>query len=82
MNFSCLLYEGAGWCTPDGKKGPGWDNFWGSFQGFSANGRTAKQACCGCGGGNMDPQMFQNDLPIYNGVPSYPYDQVFSKEFI
>ena len=76
MHFTCLLYEGADWCTRDGKKGPGWNDFWGSFQGFAAHGMNAKQACCGCGGGNKNQNTFQNNLPIYNGVPSYPYDQV------
>ena len=76
MNFTCILYEGADWCPPDGEEGSGWDHFWGHFHGFASHGMSAKQACCGCGGGNTDPNTFDNNLPIYNGVPSYPYGEV------
>merc|ERR1719361_1590452 len=34
-----------------------------------------KGACCGCGGGNKDPSTFDETLPVYDGVPSYPYDK-------
>jgi len=37
---------------------------------------NAKEACCGCGGGNRDPETFHHNLPIYNGVPDYPNDQI------
>ena len=76
MHFSCTLYEGAEWCTHEGQKGPGWDDFWGNFNGFASHGMNCKQACCGCGGGNKDPDTFDDTLPVYNGIPTYPYDQV------
>ena len=76
MQFTCKLYEGAKWCTKDGQKGSGWDEFWGNFNGFSAHGMTAKVACCACGGGNKDSLTFDKSLPGYVGVPSYPYDKV------
>ena len=76
MQFTCKLYEGAKWCTKDGQKGPGWDEFWGNFNGFSAHGMTAKVACCACGGGNKHPLTFDKSLPGYVGVPSYPYNKV------
>ena len=76
MHFSCELYEGADWCTPNGKEGTGWNSFWGHLNGFSAHGMNAKQACCGCGGGNKNPTTFDKTLPIYDGVPAYPYNEV------
>ena len=76
MHFSCTLYEGAEWCTHDGQKGPGWVDFWGNFAGFAAHGYNAKEACCGCGGGNKDQKTFVDNLPIYDGVPDYPYEEV------
>ena len=76
MHFPCQLYEGAQWCTDEGEKGPGWDSFWGSFFGFVSHGMTCKEACCGCGGGNKDPDTFDDSLPIYDGVPEYPYNMV------
>ena len=76
MRFSCTLYEGAEWCTLEGDEGPEWNKFWGRFNGFASHGMNAKEACCGCGGGNKDPSTFDNRLPIYEGVPAYPYDQV------
>ena len=76
MQFPCQLYEGAEWCTPEGEKGPGWDSFWGNFHGFISHGMTCKDACCGCGGGNKNPETFDENLPVYDGVPEYPYDLV------
>ena len=58
------------------KKQIWWDSFWGSFFGFVSHGMTCKEACCGCGGGNKDPDTFDDSLPIYDGVPEYPYDMV------
>ena len=71
MGFTCLLYEGAEWCTHKGEKGPGWADFWPNFQKFSSHGMSAKQACCGCGGGNTDPNQFDKNSPEYNGIPPY-----------
>ena len=64
------------------KQGPGWNDFWGGFQGFASHGMNAKEACCGCGGGNRDPETFQKNLPIYNGVPLYPNEQVYQCFYI
>ena len=49
-------------------------NFWGELDGFTAHGMSAKEACCGCGGGNKNPD---DSEPLYNGVPSYPYAEVY-----
>ena len=76
MHFSCALYEGAKWCTSKRKRGKGWQTFWGGFNGFKKHGMNAFQACCGCGGGNRNPAKFDNTLPVYDGVPAYPYQKV------
>ena len=74
MNFPCSLYEGANWCTPDGTKGPGWVSFWGGFNGFAADGMSAKTACCGYGGGVMDNSTWSEELPSYTPVEDYPHE--------
>ena len=74
MHFSCKLYEGAKWCTDNKETGPGWKGFWGQLDGFTAHGMSAREACCGCGGGNKNPD---DSEPLYNGVPSYPYAKVY-----
>ena len=74
MHFSCRLYEGAKWCTDTKQIGPGWNGFWGQLDGFTAHGMSAKEACCGCGGGNKNPD---DSEPLYSGVPSYPYAKVY-----
>ena len=73
MHFSCKLYEGARWCTDNKETGPGWNGFWGEMDGFTAHGMSAKEACCGCGGGNKNPD---DSEPLYDGVPSYPYAEI------
>ena len=73
MHFSCRLYEGAKWCTDTKQIGPGWNGFWGQLDGFTAHGMSAKEACCGCGGGNKNPD---DSEPLYDGIPSYPYAEV------
>ena len=74
MHFSCKLYEGAKWCTDNKQTGPGWNRFWGQLDGFTAHGMSAKDACCGCGGGNKNPD---DSEPLYGGVSSYPYAEVY-----
>ena len=76
MGFPCSLYEGANWCTSSKGYGDGWNSFWGRFNGFKRKGKSAVQACCGCGGGIKNPKKFSKKLPIYTAVGEYPYGDV------
>lgn len=51
-NEGCAKFVQGEFCTADGKTGPGWDDEWGTIEEWTgANGKTALDACCGCGGG-------------------------------
>jgi len=45
----CQYYAHHNWCTGTGDYGAGWPG--GSFQDFAADGKSAKDVCCSCGGG-------------------------------
>lgn len=47
--YSCQQYGEFNWCTPQGGKGDGWDDQWGSFEDFKNQGATALDICCECG---------------------------------
>ena len=74
MGFTCTLYEGAEWCTHKGGQGPGWADFWPYIENFLSYGMNAKQACCGCGGGNTD--NIDENYDVYKGLQAYPYGKV------
>jgi len=40
------------WCV-GGTYGRGWNQMWGTFEDYAANGFSAEQACCACGGGQV-----------------------------
>merc|ERR1712130_1050336 len=75
FGFTCRLYEGANWCA-NGGRGDGWREFWGGFNNYKKDGYNGRTACCGCGGGNKNPDTFNSDLPMYSGVDVYPYADI------
>merc|ERR1712232_743871 len=50
---SCSVFVSYQYCTPDGREGPGWRHQqWGPITNYAdSQGRSALDACCGCGGG-------------------------------
>jgi len=55
--WDCFFMEDNGWCTPEGKHGPGWDTAWGVLSNFAVDGVDAFQACCSCGGGGKQEEL-------------------------
>jgi NhaP-type Na+/H+ or K+/H+ antiporter len=55
LGNTCGTYTSHGWCTVTGGHGDGWKaDVWGQFDRWkSPDGRSAKEACCGCGGGRV-----------------------------
>ena len=58
-------------CTRDGQYGAGWNAGWGDWrENADAQGVTAKQACCACGGGvtklTQDVNSCECDLGYYD----------------
>jgi len=51
---SCSVYVSYQYCTQDGREGPGWRHQqWGPITNYAdSHGRSAYDACCGCGGGS------------------------------
>lgn len=51
---SCCTYVFSDYCSADGTEGPGWDHAsWGPISDYAdSQGRSALDACCGCGGGS------------------------------
>lgn len=48
---TCDEYTSLGWCTLTGELGPNWKPDWGTFSRYTHEGKSAADACCGCGGG-------------------------------
>eukprot|EP00928_Gymnodinium_smaydae_P016286 TRINITY_DN16086_c0_g1_i2.p1 TRINITY_DN16086_c0_g1~~TRINITY_DN16086_c0_g1_i2.p1 ORF type:complete len:614 (+),score=48.30 TRINITY_DN16086_c0_g1_i2:59-1843(+) len=49
----CSKYKSQKWCTEDGQVGIGWhEEEWGPVASYVANGFSAFEACCACGGGS------------------------------
>ena len=36
----------------------GWREYWGGFNLYKKDGYNGRAACCGCGGGNKNPDSF------------------------
>ena len=49
--YSCQKHVASKYCTSDGGYGSGWPSSWKDFEKQRRLGLTARQACCGCGGG-------------------------------
>ena len=49
----CYEYVTLGYCL-DGGYGPAWEASWGQFSDYAVDGIDASQACCACGGGNVE----------------------------
>jgi len=47
----CEDYAEGEWCTRHGGYGDAWLDDWGTFEDVANKGKSAKQACCVCGGG-------------------------------
>ncbi|CAE7259997.1 unnamed protein product, partial [Symbiodinium sp. CCMP2456] len=48
--YTCTDYVRNSWCTPTGHYGSGWDTaLWKSFGHYANQGKSALEACCGCG---------------------------------
>lgn len=66
---SCEEYVKDRLCTATGGYGDGWDAEWGTFFDFTKDGKTAVEACCGCGGGTrsegLAPQDMCTDIPSW-----------------
>jgi len=52
--YSCSAFVSYQYCTPAGQEGPGWNHWqWGPITRYAdRQGRSAFDACCGCGGGS------------------------------
>ena len=63
---NCTLVPVRQLCTLDGDYGPGWNlagggaGRYGTFDDWKYMNLTAKDACCGCGGGRRDPSSCEN----------------------
>jgi len=66
--YACLDYEILGWCTINGGIGAGWERSRGALSDFRRSNRSAKEACCSCGGGSLRGQATLNQnlepLPV------------------
>lgn len=50
---SCQAYVNSRWCTSNGQPGQAWSYQWGRVEDYADRyGRSAFDACCGCGGGS------------------------------
>jgi len=64
----CEDYAEGEWCTRHGGYGDAWLDEWGSFEDVATKGKSAKQVCCVCGGGQK-----KGDKPpvaIVGGAPA------------
>lgn len=48
---TCDTYFAQSFCTHTGAPGPLWTQSWGDLSQFAVQGRSAREACCTCGGG-------------------------------
>ena len=74
LGFDCDLYENANWCEKTGKPGTYWSSLlWGDITEIKKHHLTAVEACCACGGGEMNKNKW--DLKLGRFVPglAYPY---------
>lgn len=70
----CEDYAEGEWCTRHGGYGDAWLDDWGTFEDVINKGKSAKQACCVCGGGNRKDEEesveAKGSAPAADGAPA------------
>jgi len=74
---TCEDYREGEFCTRHGGYGDAWLDEWGSFEDVASKGKTAKEVCCVCGGGDHEDS---NDLTP-DGDASSPDDAAPAPSF-
>ncbi|CAE7380643.1 Ank1 [Symbiodinium sp. KB8] len=74
--WTCRDYVSRELCTLDGGYGPGWSadaagkTRHGTFEDYRFMGLTAVDACCGCGGGNRNPGICEDNSHFQDDIGS------------